>query len=135
MLITSNLLSQGGKLILVNSVLSAFPTFIGSTMKLHKTVVKQLDKYRRHMLWRGADLNSKKMSKAAWELVCLPNEQGGLGVIDHLKVHNLPPSQKLAQVLQQRKPPLGEPDLDFILSEFHPSWIRDQSRGPAPPVT
>jgi hypothetical protein len=34
-------------------------------------------------LWRGSDINSRKPPKAAWPLVCIPKEEGGLGV------HNL----------------------------------------------
>ena len=32
-------------------------------------------------------MNSKKAPKAAWEILCIPKEEGGLGVID-LKKHN-----------------------------------------------
>jgi hypothetical protein len=51
-------------------------------MKLHKSVLKQLDKYRKHLLWRGSDLNARKPPKAAWPTICLPKEEGGLSVID-----------------------------------------------------
>jgi hypothetical protein len=57
LLMTSNLLSQGGRLVMVNSILSSLPTFTMSTLKLHSTVIKQIDKYRKHMLWRGVDLS------------------------------------------------------------------------------
>jgi hypothetical protein len=86
-LVTSNLLSQAGKLIMVNSVISSFPTFMMCSMKIPITVIKQIDMYRKHCLWRGSDINSKKPPKAAWKMVCLPKEEGGLGVID-LRVHN-----------------------------------------------
>jgi len=79
-------LSQGGKLEMVNTVSSSSMVFYIFSMKLHKGVIKQLDKYRKHCLWRGADLNSRKLPKAAWPMVCLPKD-GGLGVID-LTTHN-----------------------------------------------
>jgi hypothetical protein len=44
-LVTANLLSQGGKLVLVNSILSSYPTFLMGLLKVHKTVVKQLHKF------------------------------------------------------------------------------------------
>jgi len=86
-LVTSNLLSQAGKLIMVNSVISSFPTFMMCSMKIPTAVIEQIDKYRKHCLWRGSDINSKRPPKATWKLVCLPKEEGGLGVID-LKVQN-----------------------------------------------
>jgi hypothetical protein len=50
-------------------------------------VVKQIDKFRKHCLWRGADFNSHKPSKAAWEMVCKPKLEGGVGVTN-LRTHN-----------------------------------------------
>jgi hypothetical protein len=63
------------------------PTFHLSTLALPKGVLKQIDKYKKYCLWRDSDLNSKKHPKAAWELVCKPKDQGGLGVHD-LKKQN-----------------------------------------------
>jgi retron-type reverse transcriptase len=76
---TSTFLSQAGKLEMVNSVFSSSAIYFTGTLKLHKGVIKQLDRYRKHCLWRGADLLSKKPSKAAWPMVCVPKKQGGLG--------------------------------------------------------
>ncbi|KAL6596863.1 hypothetical protein ACP70R_046997 [Stipagrostis hirtigluma subsp. patula] len=84
---TSLFLSQAGKLEMVNSVLSALPTYYMCTLKLPPTVIKQIDKYRKHCLWKGADLNAKKPPLAAWKLVCRPKKEGGLGVIK-LAAHN-----------------------------------------------
>lgn len=49
---------------------------------LPKTVIKQIDKFRKHCLWRGTEANAKKVAKAAWLVVCLPKEEGGLGVLN-----------------------------------------------------
>jgi hypothetical protein len=84
---TSAFLSQAGKLEMVNSVLSSIMVYHCCTLKLHKGVIKQLDKYRKHCLWRGNDLNAKQPAKAAWSSVCLPRNEGGLGVIN-LETHN-----------------------------------------------
>jgi hypothetical protein len=43
--------------------------------------------YRKHFLRRGADINAKTPPKAAWDLVCLPKSEGGLGV-SQLESHN-----------------------------------------------
>jgi hypothetical protein len=86
---TSTFMSQAGKLEMVNSVFSSSAIFYTATLKLHKGVIKQLDKYRRHRLWRGSDLNSKKPAEAAWPMVYVPKKQGGLGVIIiNLSTHN-----------------------------------------------
>jgi hypothetical protein len=56
--------------------------FFMSTFQLHKTVIKQIDKYRKHCLWRDSDVNAKKTPKGAWEMVCLPKSEGGLGILN-----------------------------------------------------
>lgn len=78
----SPFLNQAGRLELTNSVLTALPTFTMCTIALPKTVIAQIDKYRRHCLWRGAKNNEKRASKAAWPLVCTPKDEGGLGVLN-----------------------------------------------------
>lgn len=79
----SSFLSQAGRLELTNAIFSALPTFSMCTFSLPKTIIKQIDKYRKHCLWRGSDINNKKPPKAAWPMVCIPKEEG---VLD---VHNL----------------------------------------------
>ena len=79
---TSAFLSQAGRLEVTNSIFSSFPMFCMSTFKLHKIAIKQVDTYRKHSLWRGADLADRSPSKAAWEMVCLPKSEGGLGVLN-----------------------------------------------------
>lgn len=79
---TSAYLNQARRLKLVNAVFSALLIYAMSTFLLPKTVIKQIDKYRKHCLCRGADLNSKKPSKAAWQMVCVPKVKGGLGILN-----------------------------------------------------
>jgi hypothetical protein len=78
----SSFLSQAGRLQMTNAVISALPTFTMCTYLLPKTVIKQIDKYRKHYLWMGSNPNSKKPPKAAWNMVCNSRENGGLGVHD-----------------------------------------------------
>jgi hypothetical protein len=54
---------------------------------MHDTVIGQIDKYRKHCLWRGSDTNAISPPKVYWEMFCLPKSEGGLGVIQ-LKTHN-----------------------------------------------
>jgi hypothetical protein len=84
---TSLMLSQGGKLEMVNTVFSSSAIFYTGTIKLHKGVVKQLDKYMKHCLWRGSDLNSKKTLQRCLANGLSAKKQGGLGVIDR-SLHN-----------------------------------------------
>jgi hypothetical protein len=54
---TSTFLSQAGRLKITNAVLTVLPTFHMCALALPKGVIKKIDKYRKHSLWRGADLN------------------------------------------------------------------------------
>jgi hypothetical protein len=50
---TSNFLTQGGKLQLVNSMLSSIATFYMCSINVPIEILNQIDKYRRHCLWNG----------------------------------------------------------------------------------
>jgi hypothetical protein len=67
---------------MVNSVLSALPTYYMGNVKLPPTVYKQIDKYRKHCMWRGSDLNARKPPLATWKLAIRPKRNGGLGILD-----------------------------------------------------
>jgi hypothetical protein len=83
----SSMLNQAGRLQITNAVFSALPTYYMCSLELPKTVIKQIDKFRKHCLWRGSDINGKAQPKAAWKLVSKPKREGGLGIID-LEVQN-----------------------------------------------
>jgi hypothetical protein len=78
----SSFLSEVGRLELTKVVLTSFPTYAMCSFMLPKIVLKQIDKYRKHYLWCGYDLNNRKPPEAPWHMVCLPKEEGGLGVLD-----------------------------------------------------
>ena len=61
----SSFLSEAGRLELTNAVLTALPTFATCSFLVPKIVAKQIDKFRKHCLWRGSDLNNKKSPKVA----------------------------------------------------------------------
>jgi hypothetical protein len=57
---TSIFLNQGGKLQLVNSVLSSLLAFYMCSIKVPIDTLNQVDKYGRHFLWEVGDINAKK---------------------------------------------------------------------------
>jgi hypothetical protein len=72
---------------LVNSVLTSLPTFYICSIKVPIDILNQIDKYRKHYLWNGGDVNAKKSPLAAWKMVTKPKSKGGLGVI-RLRLQN-----------------------------------------------
>jgi hypothetical protein len=79
---TSIFLTQGGKLQMVNSVLSSLATFYMCSIKVPLTILHQVDKYRRHCLWRGDDINGRKLPLATWKMVTKSKLKGGLSIIN-----------------------------------------------------
>jgi len=57
--------SYDGRLILVNSVFSALPTFYMCSLKIPPQVIKQIDIYRKHFLWSKGDINRRGTCLAA----------------------------------------------------------------------
>ncbi|WVZ76722.1 hypothetical protein U9M48_024674 [Paspalum notatum var. saurae] len=49
---------------------------------LRPSTLEQIDKLRKHCLWRGVDINAKSNPKVAWPMICLPKKEGGLGVLN-----------------------------------------------------
>jgi hypothetical protein len=47
---------------MVNSVISSMSTFYMCAIKVPIEILNQVDKYRRHYLWNGGFINSKKPS-------------------------------------------------------------------------
>ncbi|KAK1616369.1 hypothetical protein QYE76_021886 [Lolium multiflorum] len=74
------LLSAGGRLVLLNAVLDVLPTFAMGALQLPPGVLAALDLLRRAFLWAATDKVSGARRLVAWEQVCRPKEEGGLGV-------------------------------------------------------
>ena len=83
---TSTLLSQAGRLELVNSTFSTLPTFLMCMLKLPAATIKKIDSYRKHCLCRGNDVNSKN-APSCMEHDYSAKKQRGLGVV-RLEMHN-----------------------------------------------
>ena len=54
--------------------------------RIPKEVKKRIDFYRARMLWRESQ-GVKKYHLVQWQKVCMPKDQGGLGVIDLEKMN------------------------------------------------
>ena len=80
------LLSLGGRLVLINSVLSNMVLYMISFFQLPKGVLKRLDYFRSRFFWQG-DSEERKYRPAKWSVVCSPKDHGGLGIHD-LEVKN-----------------------------------------------
>ena len=76
------LLSIGGRVTLLNSVLSAIPIYWLSVFKMPTKIRMRIDKLRRRFLWYGGDSVRKKYCLVSWEAVCKSKNQGGLGILD-----------------------------------------------------
>ena len=77
----TRLLSRGGRLVLLKAVLAAIPTYFMTIFKLPGGVRKRLEQLMRGFFWHGSrPEESRGVPLVAWEIVCRPVEQGGLGV-------------------------------------------------------
>lgn len=72
-------LSYAGRLELLGSVIGSIPSFWLSAFRLPQACIREIDKICSAFLWSGSDLNPNK-AKLSWEEVCLPKEEGGLGL-------------------------------------------------------
>ena len=76
------LLNVAGRRELVRSVLSSLPVYLLTAVKVPKNFLKELDKLRRRFLWAGDKELTGGKCKVAWNKVCTPTGNGGLGIIE-----------------------------------------------------
>jgi hypothetical protein len=70
----SKMFSYQGRLILVNSVLSALLTFFMCALKIPIIILDQVDKYRKHLLFDRGDVNRKGGCLVAWKKATRPKK-------------------------------------------------------------
>jgi hypothetical protein len=75
-------LNKGGKLILINSVLSAIPIYQATFILAPRSVTEQIAKLIRDFLWQGGKGNEKKIHLVNWEIVKKSKADGGLQIRD-----------------------------------------------------
>ena len=72
-------LSKGGRLTLIESVLSAIPTYFLSLFRVPSGVTKELEKIMRNFFWKGADGDGGD-HLVSWKEVGRAKSKGGLGI-------------------------------------------------------
>ncbi|GJY04959.1 reverse transcriptase domain-containing protein [Tanacetum coccineum] len=77
-------LSVAGRLQLIQSVLGSLNVFWASVFVLPSRVLLDIEQIMRGFLWCQGSMSRGK-AKVAWEVVCLPKKEGGLGIrrLDH----------------------------------------------------
>jgi hypothetical protein len=100
---TSIFLSQGARLQLISSALSSMPLHFLLSLKLPPGIINQLDRILRQCLWRDKD--HPKPSLAAWEMVCKPKDNGGLGIVNFHKKNEALLLKNLDEFYNKRETP------------------------------
>ncbi|CAN1256031.1 Putative ribonuclease H protein At1g65750 [Linum perenne] len=77
----ARLLSLGGRLVLLKSVLSNLPIYFLSILKAPSSVISKLEAIQNRFLWGGTD-EIRKIHLVNWNMVKTPISRGGLGVLD-----------------------------------------------------
>lgn len=71
-------LSKGGKEVQIKSVAQAVPTYTMSCFllpqEIHKKIMGAVSRF-----WWGAKADNRGLHWVAWDKICLPQDQGGLG--------------------------------------------------------
>jgi hypothetical protein len=73
------LMTVGGRLVLINSVLTSLVMFMLSFFEVPKGVLERLDYFRSRFFWQG-DNHKKKYRLAKWNVLCQPKDHDGLGI-------------------------------------------------------
>jgi hypothetical protein len=81
-------LSLGGRLVLLNSVISAISLYYFTLFKISVWVFHKIDQIRKLFLWSGSDILKTKCYLVKWEIVCRPKDVGGWGVLnlEHMNI-------------------------------------------------
>jgi hypothetical protein len=69
----------GGRLVLINSVLTSLPMFMMYFFEIPRVILRKLDYLRSRFFWQ-ADSQKKKYRLAKWDILCQPKDMGGLGI-------------------------------------------------------
>lgn len=73
-------LTYAGRVVLIKSVLFHYQVFWSNAILLPKSVIHCIEALCRNYLWSGVS-DGKKMPLVAWENICMPRCEGGLGIL------------------------------------------------------
>jgi len=96
----SSLLSYHGRLIYWLILFFHLCPCTGSA-PFPKTVIKQIDSFRKNCLWDGKDLHRQGKCLVAWTAACRPKDEGGLGILN-LQAQNMALLLKFADKFYNR---------------------------------
>ncbi|KAE8783586.1 retrotransposon unclassified [Hordeum vulgare] len=74
------MLNRMGRLVYINSVVTATATFFLTSFPPDKWFIKKMDKMRRNFMWCAENETMGRRSLVNWTRVCSPKRFGGLGV-------------------------------------------------------
>jgi hypothetical protein len=71
--------SYAGQVQLINLILFFIQVYWASLFLLPGQVIKNMEQIMKSFLWSGSDMRNIG-AKMAWDQVCLPKKEGGLGI-------------------------------------------------------
>jgi hypothetical protein len=74
-------LVMAGRATLINNSLTSLVLYMLSFYRIPPGVKQKMDMHRAGFLWSG-DKNKRKYHLVSWSVVCLPKDQGGLGILN-----------------------------------------------------
>ena len=84
----ARLLSRGGCLVFLKTVLIAIPIYYMSIFRMSAGVRRGLEKIMRSFFWRGPQPEETRVAAlVSWKTMCRPMSQGGLGIRDLLNTN------------------------------------------------
>lgn len=80
---TNKNMSYGGRVMLINSVLTAICRYWTVSLFLPRKIIKEIKRILKRFLW-----GSTRKAKIKWSTICQPKERGGLGIHDLCLTNN-----------------------------------------------
>ena len=106
-------LSNAGRVVLINSVLSSIPIHLLSVLNLPRGIIAKLNSAMANFFWSGK-LNVNKRHWCSWRDITMPKKEGGLGI---RKFEDIQQSFRMKQVcIFYKAHPYGL--ASFLLSSF-----------------